>query len=63
MLCTSFYYADERAPKGGPVYNEIDGPGAAEEYVKLSEGRGQGPWLYTFVKGVGYKDFGGSPKM
>jgi len=35
----------------------VDGPAAAEEYLKLAERKDQGPWLYTFVKGEGYKDF------
>ncbi len=35
----------------------VSGPAAAEEYLKLAEQKEQGPWLYTFVKGDGYKDF------
>ncbi|EXJ73333.1 uncharacterized protein A1O5_03093 [Cladophialophora psammophila CBS 110553] len=52
-----FYYADERNADGLPVGNAVSGPAAAEEYLKLAEQEEQGPWLYTFVKGEGYKDF------
>ncbi|KIY02852.1 uncharacterized protein Z520_01317 [Fonsecaea multimorphosa CBS 102226] len=53
----TFYYADERTPEGMPVANAISGEAAAVEYVKLAERTDQGPWLYTFVKDAGYKDF------
>ncbi|KAE9985069.1 hypothetical protein EG327_004840 [Venturia inaequalis] len=52
-----FYYADERKEDGAPVYNAINGEAHGKFYVELSEGREQGPWLATFVKGIGYKDF------
>ncbi|OAG33959.1 hypothetical protein AYO21_11912 [Fonsecaea monophora] len=52
-----FYYADERNAEGLPVGNAVSGEAAADEYVKLAERADQGPWLYTFVKGAGYKDF------
>ncbi|KIW87309.1 uncharacterized protein Z519_11945 [Cladophialophora bantiana CBS 173.52] len=52
-----FYYADERNAEGLPVGNAVSGSAAAEEYLKLAEQKEQGPWLYTFVKGEGYKDF------
>jgi hypothetical protein len=52
-----FYYADERQADGRPVSSNIDGPAAAEHYLKLSEDKTQGPWSQTFVKGIGYKDF------
>ncbi|KAJ9610359.1 hypothetical protein H2200_005136 [Cladophialophora chaetospira] len=55
----SFYYTDERKSTGAPVIEDISGSAAAEEYVKLAERTDQGPWLYTFVKGDGYKDFSG----
>ena len=38
----------------------VDGVGAesaAEEYPKIADLKGQGPWQYTFSKGEGYKDF------
>lgn len=56
-----FYYADERTADGNAVYNDISGDSAAEFYPKLAEGKvgeKQGPWLQTFAKGIGYKDFG-----
>ncbi|KIW11412.1 hypothetical protein PV08_10712 [Exophiala spinifera] len=56
-----FYYADERAENGGPVFKDIDGPAAAVEYLHLVEQKDQGPWLHTFIKGKGYKDFGERP--
>ncbi len=56
-----FYYADERTSSGSPVFMDIDGPAAAIAYLKLAEQKEQGPWLYTFVKGEGYKDFGDKP--
>lgn len=52
-----FYYADERKPDGNAVYNAIDGEAHAMHYVELAEGKTQGPWQQTFVKGVGYKSF------
>ena len=55
---SSLYYADERQSTGDAVYNNINGPAAAEAYVQLAERKDQGPWLYSFVKGQGYKDFG-----
>merc|ERR1712000_57150 len=57
----TFYYADERTSSGSPVFMDIDGPAAATAYLKLAEQKEQGPWLYTFVKGEGYKDFGDKP--
>jgi len=56
-----FYYADERTADGTPAYEDISGDSAAEFYPKLVEGEAggkQGPWLQTFAKGIGYKDFG-----
>ncbi|QDS71136.1 hypothetical protein FKW77_009876 [Venturia effusa] len=52
-----FYYADERKVDGSSVYRAIDGEAHGKFYVELSEGKEQGPWLATFVKGVGYKSF------
>jgi hypothetical protein len=52
-----FYYADERKPDGGAAYGAIDGDAHAKHYVELAEGKTQGPWQQTFVKGVGYKAF------
>lgn len=52
-----FYYADERKEDGSPVYSAIDGEAHGKFYVELSEAKEQGPWLATFTKGTGYKDF------
>ncbi|KFY33733.1 hypothetical protein V494_07367 [Pseudogymnoascus sp. VKM F-4513 (FW-928)] len=52
-----FYYSDERKADGAPAYGDIDGEAHAELYLQLAEGKSQGPWLQTFVKGVGYKQF------
>jgi hypothetical protein len=52
-----FYYADERKADGAAVYNAIDGEAHGKFYVELSEGKEQGPWLATFTKGTGYKNF------
>jgi hypothetical protein len=55
--CRSFYYADERTEDGNAVGGSISGEAAAEEYPRIAEIEGQGPWMYTFVKGGGYRDF------
>jgi hypothetical protein len=52
-----FHYADERDPDGSPVYSRIDGPGAGKFYFELAKHQTEAPWLATFVKGEGYKDF------
>ena len=52
-----FYYADERTSSGAAVGKSVDGQAAAEDYWNLAQRKDQGPWLYTFVKGEGYKDF------
>lgn len=51
-----FYYADERKPDGTAKYR-VDGEAHADLYYKLSEDKTQGPWMQTFVKGVGYQKF------
>ncbi|KAI2620964.1 hypothetical protein GGS26DRAFT_601543 [Hypomontagnella submonticulosa] len=53
-----FYYADERTEEGLPVMRDIDGTTAGKEYLKISETPEQLPWLYTYTKESGYKDFG-----
>ncbi|OTB07638.1 hypothetical protein M426DRAFT_268058 [Hypoxylon sp. CI-4A] len=53
-----FYYADERSEEGLPVMRDIDGIVAGKEYLKISEAKEQLPWLYTYTKESGYKDFG-----
>ena len=53
-----FYYADERKADGSAAYFDIDGEAHGVYYVELAEGKSQGPWQQTFVKGgVGYKNF------
>jgi hypothetical protein len=52
-----FYYADERKEDGSPKYR-VDGDAHADLYFDLAQGKTQGLWLQTFVKGVGYKEFG-----
>ncbi|GKT50079.1 glucose 1-dehydrogenase [Colletotrichum spaethianum] len=52
-----FYYVDERKEDGSAAF-KIDGEAHAKLFWELAETKTQGPWLQTFVKGVGYKDFG-----
>ncbi|KAF1807953.1 putative short chain type dehydrogenase [Eremomyces bilateralis CBS 781.70] len=51
-----FYYADERKADGAARY-QISGDAHAELYWDLAHGKTQGPWMQTFVQGVGYKKF------
>ncbi|PGG96403.1 hypothetical protein AJ79_09598 [Helicocarpus griseus UAMH5409] len=51
-----FYYADERKADGAARY-QISGDAHAELYWDLAHGKTQGPWMQTFVQGVGYKNF------
>ncbi|KAK5057496.1 hypothetical protein LTR84_011496 [Exophiala bonariae] len=55
-----FYFADERQSSGASAGKAVSGPAAAEEYWKIATQKTQGPWLHTFVKDEGYKDFNGS---
>ncbi|QYT05574.1 hypothetical protein H0G86_012467 [Trichoderma simmonsii] len=52
-----FYYVDERKADGSATF-KIDGEAHAKLFCELAEAKTQGPWLQTFVKGTGYKDFG-----
>ncbi|KAI9706234.1 MAG: hypothetical protein M1820_004809 [Bogoriella megaspora] len=52
-----FYYGDERKADGSAAYFDIDGGAHGKLYVELAEGKSQGPWQQTFVKGIGYKRF------
>ncbi|KPM42227.1 hypothetical protein AK830_g4310 [Neonectria ditissima] len=52
-----FYYVDERKADGSAAF-KIDGEAHAKLFLELAEAKTQGPWLQTFVKGAGYKDFG-----
>ncbi|EXJ93386.1 hypothetical protein A1O1_01778 [Capronia coronata CBS 617.96] len=51
-----FYYADERKADGSPKYR-VDGDAHAKLYWDLAHAPTQGPWMQTFVEGVGYKKF------
>ncbi|KAF4950701.1 hypothetical protein FSARC_13105 [Fusarium sarcochroum] len=51
-----FYYADERKADGSPKYR-VDGDAHADLFWELSEDKVQGPWMQTFVQGVGYRNF------
>jgi hypothetical protein len=51
-----FYYGDERKADGSPAF-KVDGEAHGKLYVELAEGKVQGHWQQTFVKGVGYKHF------
>ncbi|WWC60603.1 uncharacterized protein I303_103177 [Kwoniella dejecticola CBS 10117] len=51
-----FYYADERKIDGSPKYR-VDGDAHAELFWDLANAKAQGPWMQTFVKGVGYQKF------
>ena len=52
-----WYFADERFPDGNPVMTDLSGDAHADAYWNLAEGKEQGPWNYTFVKGKGYVKF------
>lgn len=51
-----FYYVDERKADGSPKYR-VDGEAHADLFWELAQGKTQGPWMQTFVKDVGYKQF------
>lgn len=57
MTTVRFYYADERKADGAAAFMDISGEAHGNFYVELAEGKAQGPWQQTFVKGVGYKHF------
>jgi hypothetical protein len=52
-----FYYVDERAPDGAPIFNKIGGEAHADEFWKLVQEKEQLPWLHTFAKEKGYIKF------
>jgi hypothetical protein len=52
-----FYYTDERKADGSAV-PKVSAEAHGNLFWELAEAKTQGPWLQTFVKGVGYKDFG-----
>lgn len=51
-----FYYVDERKTDGTAAF-KVDGEAHSKIFWELAEGKTQGPWLQTFVKGEGYRDF------
>jgi len=53
----SFYFVDERHEDGRPMVEGANGDAHAEEFLKLAQDPKQGPWQYTFTKGIGYKAF------
>lgn len=57
LIYCRFYYADERKADGSAKY-KVDGEAHANLFWELALAKSQGPWLQTFVKDVGYKDFG-----
>lgn len=57
LNCYRFYYADERKADGSAKYR-VDGEAHAKLFWGLAQAKSQGPWLQSFVKDVGYKDFG-----
>lgn len=52
-----FYYVDERKTDGTAAF-KVDGEAHSKIFWELAESKRQGPWLQTFVKGEGYRDFG-----
>ncbi|KAI1354911.1 hypothetical protein F5Y01DRAFT_271623 [Xylaria sp. FL0043] len=53
----SFYYVDERASDGRPMYSGINSDAHADVFLQLAQDPKQGPWQYTFTKGIGYGSF------
>ncbi|RDW62516.1 hypothetical protein BP5796_10818 [Coleophoma crateriformis] len=51
-----FYYVDERKADGTAIF-KVDGEAHGKLFWELAVANTQGPWLQTFVKGVGYKNF------
>jgi hypothetical protein len=56
MIAFRFYYVDERKTDGSAAFR-VDGEAHGKMFWELVEGKSQGPWLQTFVKGEGYKNF------
>jgi hypothetical protein len=57
LTVDSFYFVDERHEDGSPMVEGVNGDAHAEEFLKLARDPKQGPWQYTFAKGIGYKAF------
>jgi hypothetical protein len=51
-----FYYVDERKADGTAIF-KVNGEAHGKLFWDLAEAGTQGPWLQTFVNGVGYKNF------
>ena len=51
-----FYYVDERKADGTAAF-KVDGDAHGSLLWELAAAKKQGPWLQTFVKGVGYQSF------
>ena len=51
-----FYYADERKADGSAIF-KVSGEAHGKHFWELAEAKTQGPWMQTFVKGVGYTKF------
>lgn len=58
-----FFFADERAATGDPVYGGISGAAAAEFYLTLAEEGAEIPWYASFVSGKGFVDFAESRRL
>jgi hypothetical protein len=56
LTICGFYYGDERKADGTAIYR-VNGEAHAKLYWELSEAKKHGPWMQTFVNGVGYKKF------
>ncbi|TVY73124.1 hypothetical protein LSUE1_G005335 [Lachnellula suecica] len=52
-----FYYVDERKADGSARF-QVSGEAHGAHMLELAHEKSQGPWLQSFVKGTGYKDFG-----
>lgn len=57
-----FYYVDERKVDGTAIF-KVDGEAHGNLFWELAEAKTQGPWLQTFVKGLGYKNFDSSYRL
>ncbi|KAL7916835.1 NAD(P)-binding protein [Trichoderma velutinum] len=53
-----FYYTNERLMDGSQAGPDFDGESRAKLHLELAENMEQGPWDCSFVKGIGYVDFG-----
>lgn len=56
LTARRFYYVDQRKADGTAIF-KVDGEAHGKLFWELAEAKVQGPWLQTFVKDVGYKNF------